>query len=182
MTRMDFYEDIIGVSLIQNKIYEDYRGSFEINYLESEMIKRNFNNLIQSNFVLSKKALTFRGLHLQKEPYSQSKLVKCLNGSVIDIVFDVRKNSKTYLTENYFLLTSHDSYSLLVPKGCAHGYITLKDDTIISYFVDNLYDTKSEITIGYNTLNLSNYLNKERLVMSDKDRNAQDYNSENLND
>ena len=92
----------------------------------------------------------FRGLHFQKTPYSQSKLVSVQNGKILDFVIDLREGSKTFGESYSINLSSDNNLSIFVPADFAHGYLTLEDNTVVSYKVDNYYSPSHEEGIRYN--------------------------------
>ena len=85
-----------------------------------------------------------RGLHFQKDPYCQSKIVECLNGAVLDVVVDLRKDSPTYMKWTSVELTPENGRQLLIPRGFAHGFVSLKDNSLFQYLVDNDYKPSHE--------------------------------------
>lgn len=164
---------IPGLLVLKNNMHYDDRGYF-IDLINSDRLsKLGFEtNFFQSNLSLSKEPLTFRGMHMQINPYSQTKLVSCLKGSIIDIIVDLRKDSPSYLLEEYIVLDARDNTVVYIPKGCSHGFITLESDTIVSYFIDKPYAPEYETSFNYSSLTISNYLSIESLIMSTKDQNA----------
>jgi dTDP-4-dehydrorhamnose 3,5-epimerase len=157
-----------GLRLVQPKIFEDERGWFYEAF-------NDFNNefgvvFLQDNHSLSKKKGTIRGLHIQQPPYDQSKLVRVLRGSIMDVVVDLRKDSKTYLKTQSFILDTIEKIALFIPKGFAHGFITLEDHTEVYYKVDQIYSRDHELTIMYNdsTLNVA-WPNFKEYILSTKD-------------
>jgi dTDP-4-dehydrorhamnose 3,5-epimerase len=160
-----------GIQLICPKIHRDERGWFYEAY-------NNLDNKIdvvflQDNHSFSKKKGTVRGLHLQLPPYEQSKLVRVLRGSILDIVVDLRKDSESYLSSNSILLDSIDKKALFIPKGFAHGFVTLEDNTEVYYKVDNTYSVEHEITIRFDDSELGiHYGDKEDFIISEKDKNG----------
>ena len=88
-------------------------------------------------------------MHFQTKPYEEGKLVRCIKGSVIDYILDLRKKSKTYMKLIKVSLSDKNFLSVYVPRGCAHGYITLKSDTMLSYLVTNYFSKKNERTFSF---------------------------------
>tara|TARA_Y200000002_G_C22344383_1_gene522293 strand:+ start:108 stop:632 length:525 start_codon:yes stop_codon:yes gene_type:complete len=130
-------------------IFDD-RGSFSRIFCENILKKNNIKFKIkQINFANTKKRGTFRGFHYQVNPHSENKLVKCIKGSIFDVVIDLRKKSKTYKKLFKTKLYDKENKLLLIPRGCAHGYLSLNDNTEIIYFVDNVYNSSSERGIKY---------------------------------
>ncbi|WP_339044446.1 dTDP-4-dehydrorhamnose 3,5-epimerase [Cardinium endosymbiont of Tipula unca] len=145
-----------GLLLIKPTTYYDTRGYF----LESYH-KEKFNELgldiafIQENQSLSKKG-TVRGLHYQLEPYAQSKLVHVVHGAIWDVVVDLRKEMGTFGQWQGFLLSSENHYRLFIPKGFAHGFVALHQDTVVCYQCDMCYQPSAEQGIYFQdpTLNI----------------------------
>jgi dTDP-4-dehydrorhamnose 3,5-epimerase len=160
-----------GLRLIQPKFFEDERGWFYEAY-------NDYNDkygvvFIQDNHSSSRLKGTIRGLHLQKAPFEQSKLVRVLRGSIMDVVVDLRENSETFLQSQSFCLDSKDKIALFIPRGFAHGFITLEDNTEVYYKVDQIYSAKHEITIYYNDVQLGiQWGNLQNIILSDKDKNG----------
>lgn len=136
--------------LITPDVYEDERGVFFESFRDSKYFpifgSRDFS---QDNVSISKKNV-LRGLHYQKGIYSQAKLVKVLRGRVQDVVVDCREKSPSF-GETYSVILDEKEYKqLFVPRGCAHGFLTMEDNTIFCYKVDNIYEKKAETGIIYN--------------------------------
>jgi dTDP-4-dehydrorhamnose 3,5-epimerase len=134
------------VILITPKILKDSRGWFVKSF---DYSKFGFE-IKEENKSFSKKNGTLRGLHFQNKPHSQAKLICCLKGSLLDIAVDLRKNSPTYLKHIAVELSEKNQKQLFIPKGFAHGFVTLENNTIIEYKVDEYYNKKAERTIRYN--------------------------------
>ena len=129
---------------------EDERGFFARFFCQDEFKKFNLNNkILQINTSLTKKAGTLRGLHYQKFPFQETKVVRCLKGSIYDVVVDLRKKSKTYLKYHAVTLNEVNRKMLYVPKGCAHGFLSLKNNSEVIYLVSNMYNPKSEAGLNY---------------------------------
>jgi dTDP-4-dehydrorhamnose 3,5-epimerase len=170
--------------LVFHTIHHDSRGFFS-QIFQPEDFECFFNRAVQNtflqqNFVVTKKRLTFRGLHSQLDPYSQGKVVTCLTGSVIDVVVDLRKESPSYLETDYFVLSAEQPSSLYVPHGCLHGYLTLTDDVEISYLVNNRYMVDMELTYSPFTLELFDFINLTEIIISEKDLNGKLLKEENF--
>ena len=162
------------VLLITPKSYQDKRGgfreSFRLDKLE-EFIERKIV-FCQDNIANSKKGV-IRGLHYQLEPYSQSKLVSVIKGEVLDVVVDIRKGSPTFGKHISFILNENNQQYLFIPRGYAHGYITLSDESIFHYKVDNYFNKLSEGSIAYDDpkLEINWKLPKSEFIVSEKDQN-----------
>lgn len=164
---------IEGLVIIQPKVFEDERGYFMESYKES-FIKENFPDIhfIQDNESKSSYGV-LRGLHFQKPPFDQTKLVRVIDGEVLDVAVDLRKGSLTYGKWVSILLSGKNKKQLFIPKGFAHGYIVLSKNALFSYKVDNLYSPDHETGIIYNdkTLNIDWKIPKKNILISKKDQN-----------
>jgi dTDP-4-dehydrorhamnose 3,5-epimerase len=162
-----------GVFLIEPKVFEDSRGYFFESYNNDTFKKLGINsNFVQDNQSLSCKG-TLRGLHFQAPPHAQTKLVRVITGSIIDVAVDIRKNSKTYGEYYSAILTSENKKMLYIPEGFAHGFLALADNTIIQYKCSDLYNKESEGSIIWNdkTINIDWNIDYEPII-SDKDKLA----------
>jgi len=163
-----------GCFLLSPEIIFDERGSFFESFNQNR-----FNKLTESNvaFVQDNQSISsigvLRGLHFQTGEYAQAKLVRVIKGKVLDVCIDIRPNSKTF--SNYFSIVLDDieNKQLYIPRGFAHGFLVLKDDTIFSYKCDNYYNKSSERGIRYNDSSLKIDWNfpEDQLVLSEKDKN-----------
>ncbi|WP_298366174.1 dTDP-4-dehydrorhamnose 3,5-epimerase [uncultured Lutibacter sp.] len=161
------------VILCKPRVFEDDRG-----YFYEAFKKENFEKFIgksidfcQDNEAKSS-ANVLRGLHYQLPPFAQSKLVRVIKGAVLDVIVDIRKGSKTFGKKVVVELNEENKYQLFIPKGFAHGYITLADDTIFCYKVDNYYNKESERGILFNDTDLCIdwKLPTDSLIISEKDK------------
>ena len=163
--------------IIEPQIFEDSRGFFLESYNYNDFKELGIETIfVQDNHSKSLKGV-LRGLHFQKEEYSQAKLISILKGSVLDIVVDLRKDSETF--GRYFAIEINEKSKrmLFIPKNFAHGFLTLEDDTEVFYKCDNFYNPKSEAGIIWNDKdlnidwNLEKYNIKEsELIISEKDK------------
>ncbi len=169
---MNVFElEIKGLYIIEPKIFEDDRGYFYESYNRDQLLKYGIDiEFVQDNQSLSHKNV-LRGLHYQNEPYAQDKLVRVIKGSVIDIAVDIRKDSPTYGKWIKVFLSEKNKLSFLIPKGFAHGFITLEDNTIFSYKCSNVYNKQSEGGIIWNdpTIDIDWGVDIEDIIISDKD-------------
>lgn len=139
--------------ILEPKRFGDERGYFE-SVTDAELKSLGFNKIFQVSNSLSGKGIV-RGLHFQKDPYCQAKVVRCHRGAVLDIVVDMRKDSETYGKWTSVELTPENGRMLYVPRGFAHGFVSLKDDTLFEYYVDNKYMPRMEGGILWNDPNLN---------------------------
>ena len=131
-------------------IYEDHRGSFQVTWNRNEwinLLKKESNRIkkdfVQENQSRSRKGI-LRGLHFQKEPYAQGKLVRCLNGSIYDVAVDLRKSSETFGEWASLELSSENNIQFWIPEGFAHGFLTLSKIADVSYKVTDFWNKESE--------------------------------------
>lgn len=163
---------IKGCYLLQPEILKDKRGYF----MESFNLKKFYEAtgadvvFVQDNEALSSKGV-LRGLHYQTGKFSQAKLVRVIKGCVMDVAVDLRPNSPTYGEHVKIELSEENKMQLYIPKGFAHGYLTLEDDTIFSYKCDNFYNKDSERGIIFNDsdLNINWNYSENNLIISEKD-------------
>jgi dTDP-4-dehydrorhamnose 3,5-epimerase len=136
--------EIEGLIEITPRVFEDDRGYFYESYSKLAYMEQGIDyNFIQDNQSLSQKGV-LRGLHFQNPPFAQGKLVRVIKGAVIDVAVDIRKDSPTYGKYHKVLLTEENKRLFWIPPGFAHGFLTLKDDTIFAYKVTNIYNKQSE--------------------------------------
>ena len=134
---------IKGVNLIKRKLHEDNRGSFARIYCNEELKKLD-KSICQINFSQTRLKGTIRGMHFQLKPFSEEKIITCLNGSVFDVVVDLRYGSPTFLQWHAEILSSENNNSLLIPEGCAHGFQALENDCKLLYLHTELYNPDFE--------------------------------------
>ena len=161
-----FIEDLL---IIEPQLFEDDRGFFYESYNKKNLDKVINIVFVQDNESKSNRGV-IRGLHFQKPPYAQTKLVRCVRGEILDVVIDIRKNSKTYGKSYSIKLSSENNKQLLVPKGFAHGFQVLSETAIVNYKVDNYYNPKSDSGIIWNDKLLSIDWNLDlKQIISEKD-------------
>ncbi len=133
---------------IENK--NDKRGFFARAFCAKEFKKNDINNkFVQANISYSRKRGTLRGMHYQIKPASESKFIRCINGAVLDVIIDMRPESRTYLQHIEVELSSENRTAIYVPSMFAHGNQALTDDVELFYFVDRLYNSKCERGVRY---------------------------------
>ena len=165
--------NIPDVIIIEPTVHGDDRGyfveTFRADKLEAFLgFKLNFG---QDNESKSSRGV-LRGLHYQLPPHAQSKLVRVIQGRVLDVAVDIRKNSPTFGQHVAVELSAENKKQLLIPRGFAHGFVVLEDDTIFAYKVDNYYSPQCDRGIAFDdeNLNIDWILNKEELNLSAKDK------------
>lgn len=164
--------DIEGVVIIDPQLFGDSRGYFMESYSE-----RDFARLVapvrfvQDNESRSRYGVV-RGLHYQREPYSQSKLVRCLEGRVLDVAVDIRPESPTYGKYVAVELSAENHRQLFIPKGFAHGFAVLSKEALFAYKCDEFYHPEAECGIAWDdpTLSIDWGLPKEDIILSEKDK------------
>ena len=168
---------IKGLYLIESDCFGDNRGWFMETFNEAKFQEMGIDaKFVQDNLSYSAQKGTLRGMHYQRAPYSQAKLVRCIRGAIVDVVVDIRKGSSTYGKWASFDLSEENKKMLFIPKGMAHGFLTVTDDVEFQYKCDNTYNKASEGSIRYDdkTVNINwEYLRSDmELILSEKDRNA----------
>lgn len=161
--------DIEGVLLIKPKVFEDERGyffeSFRLDDLRYYGITLSF---VQDNESMSEKGV-LRGLHFQNPPYEQGKLVRVIKGAVLDVAVDIRIESPTYGKWVSYELNEKNKTMMWIPPGFAHGFVTLKENTIFQYKCTNYYNKESEGSVRWNDPNLKIDWKTKKPLVSEKD-------------
>lgn len=164
--------DIEGVVIIRPRIFEDARGYFFESYS-----KRDFDQLVgEVNFVQDNESRScygvLRGLHFQKPPYAQSKLVRVIRGRVLDVAVDIRRGSPTFGKSVACELTADNHQMFFIPQGFAHGFSVLSEDAVFQYKCDNFYHPESEGAIAWNDPDLAIdwHLPINDIILSAKDQ------------
>ena len=149
---MIFTETILkNACVLELEKREDHRGFFARTWDKKEFEKHNLNsNLVQCNVSFSKKRGTLRGMHYQKTPFEESKLIRCTKGKIYDVIIDLRSSSSTFKKWFGVELTEENYKMLYVPEGFAHGFQTLEDNSEIIYQVSEFYTPNSELGIHWN--------------------------------
>ena len=157
--------------IIEPVVFTDNRGFFFESYNEAKLHEAGLNyNFIQDNHSKSSYGV-LRGLHYQNNPYAQAKLVRVTQGTVLDVVVDIRKNSPTFLQHFSLELSDENKQQLLIPAGFAHGFVVLSETCEFLYKCDNYYNKSSEGGIAYNdvTLNIDWVIPEKDIILSEKD-------------
>lgn len=163
-----FIKDLI---VIHSEVFEDSRGYFLEAYSQVKFQENGINfQFVQDNQSFSKRGV-IRGLHLQINPFAQAKLVRVLQGEILDVVVDLRKKSPTYGQYFSVVLSAANNKQMLVPHGFAHGFSVLSETASVLYKVDQLYHIESERGIRYDdsTLAIDWQLSPEEVIVSEKD-------------
>lgn len=155
--------------IIKPRVFADSRGYFFESYNEAVFRQNGVDvAFVQDNQSLSNYGV-LRGLHFQAPPFDQGKLVRVITGAVLDVAVDIRKNSPTYGKHIAVELTEENKTMFYIPSGFAHGFLTLRDNTIFSYKCSNLYNKASEGCVLWNDSDLNINWNIENPILSEKD-------------
>ena len=164
--------EIPGVVVIEPRVFEDARGyffeSFSQKDFDSQVREVKF---VQDNESKSSYGV-LRGLHFQKPPHAQSKLVRVVKGSVLDVAVDIRKGSPTFGKYVAVELSEQNHRQFFIPRGFAHGFVVLTDEVVFQYKCDNFYAPQSEGAVAWNDpdLNIDWKVPADKILLSDKDR------------
>lgn len=164
--------EIEGLFILEPRIFKDSRGYFFESFSKKEFVD-NIGDIefVQDNESSSVKGV-IRGLHFQKPPYSQAKLVRCVKGAVLDVAVDLRKDSKTYGKYIAIELSEENHRELFIPKGFAHGFEVLSDTAVFQYKCDEYYHPEAEGGLDpFDTeINIDWSIKKDLAIVSDKDK------------
>ena len=161
-----FIEDLL---IFEPQLFKDERGFFYESYNKKNLDKVVNVVFVQDNESKSNKGV-IRGLHFQIPPFEQTKLIRCISGSILDVAVDLRKNSKTYGKSFSIELSSINNKQLFIPKGFAHGFQVLSNEAIVNYKVDEHYNSDTDSGIIWNDKDLSIDWNLDiKPILSNKD-------------
>jgi dTDP-4-dehydrorhamnose 3,5-epimerase len=167
--------DLPDIITIEPNIFKDERGYFFESFKQNEL-----NEFLGYDFKFCQENESkstygvLRGLHYQEPPFAQAKLVRVIQGNVLDVAVDIRKESPTFGRHIAIELNEENKKQLFIPRGFAHGFVVLSENAIFSYKVDNYYNRKFERGIAYNDPNIGiNWKLKSNLIISERDRNNQ---------
>ncbi|MEI7884121.1 MAG: dTDP-4-dehydrorhamnose 3,5-epimerase [Clostridia bacterium] len=165
--------NIEGVYIIKPKVFGDQRGWFTETYSKQEMFKSGIEiDFVQDNHSYSAKKGTLRGLHFQKNPKAQTKLVRCTKGQILDVAVDIRVGSPTYKNWVAVELSAENKKQLLISKGFAHGFVTLTDEVEVQYKVDEYYSAEDDRSIRFDDPEIGIEWKVEKPMLSEKDLQA----------
>ena len=161
---------IDGLLIIKPDDFKDERGYFFESYNKERFAKAGLNmDFVQDNESKSDKGV-LRGLHFQKPPHAQGKLVRVIKGAVMDVAVDLRKESPTYGKWESVVLTEENKLQFWIPEGFAHGFVALEDNTIFNYKCTNVYNKESEGSILWNDPDININWNIDNPILSEKDK------------
>jgi len=162
--------EIPDVILIKPKVFEDERGFFMETYKKPDFERAGIKGeFVQDNHSYSKYGV-LRGLHFQREPYAQAKIVRCIRGVIYDVAVDLRKNSPTLGKYVGVILSEYNKYQLYIPRGFAHGFVVLSDIAEVVYKVDNVYAPDYEGGLIWNDPDVGIKWPVEDPIVSPKDQ------------
>ncbi len=172
---MEFIETKLeGAYLVKPKVFRDERGFFLEFYSEKIFKENRINaNFVQDNHSLSMQKGVLRGLHFQLPPDEQAKLLRVVRGKIFDVIVDLRKNSPTFRKWQGFELSAENFEMIYVPRGFAHGFVTLEENVEIIYKVDNFYSAESDSGIIWNDPDLAIDWPIKNPTLSEKDSKLQ---------
>ena len=162
---------IDGVVIIEPRVFKDARGYFFESFSQREFEEKVRKiNCVQDNESMSSYGV-MRGLHFQRPPFTQSKLVRCVKGAVLDVAVDIRKGSPTYGQHVAVELTGDNHRQFFVPRGFAHGFAVLSETAVFQYKCDNFYapEADGDISIVDNSLGIDWKIDADKALLSDKD-------------
>lgn len=163
--------DIEGLYIIEPKVFKDARGYFFESFSQRDFEEKiGLINFVQDNESMSSYGV-MRGLHFQRPPYTQSKLVRCVKGAVLDVAVDIRKGSPTYGKHVAVELTEDNHRQFFISKGFAHGFAVLSETAVFQYKCDNFYAPQADggISILDDSLNIDWRIPTEKALLSEKD-------------
>jgi len=164
-------EDII---LLTPRVYKDERGYFMESYNQKKVEILIKDRFVQDNESVSHKNV-LRGLHFQLPPHAQSKLIRVIKGSILDIAVDLRKDSSTYGEHFKHVLSGENKKQLYIPVGFAHGFLSLEDNTILNYKCSDYYSASAEASIIWNDPQLKIDWGIENPILAEKDQLAENF-------
>jgi dTDP-4-dehydrorhamnose 3,5-epimerase len=167
---------LAGAYLIDLEKRGDDRGFFARAFCVHEFGARGLvTQFVQVNDSLSERRGTLRGMHYQLAPKAETKLVRCIRGALFDVILDLRRESPTFCKSFGAQLTSENRQMMYIPKGFAHGFLTLEDDTEAFYFVDEFYAPEKERGVRFDDPRFSLFWPTPPVVVSDKDKRQRDF-------
>lgn len=161
------------VKIIEPQVFGDNRGWFYESYSYEKLKELGIDTVfVQDNRSYSKEKGTLRGIHFQKTPYAQTKLICCTRGRILDVAIDLRKNSPTYLKWFSTELNEDNKRFLYIPKGFGHGFLTLSEDVEVLYKVDEYYNSENDRSIRFDDKQMDIEWGIENPILSKKDMDA----------
>lgn len=160
-----------GLLVLEPKVHGDSRGYFMESYNKQTFVNAGIDiNWVQDNQSRSSQGV-LRGLHFQRRPYDQTKLVRVLSGTVLDVVVDLRRSEPTFGKPYAIEISAENKKQVLVPKGFAHGFVVLSETAEVFYKCDQFYNPQADGGIHFKSIVLDWMLPENKLILSDKDKN-----------
>jgi dTDP-4-dehydrorhamnose 3,5-epimerase len=167
---------IKGAFIIKPEFLTDDRGFFTRSFCTEEFEKQGLiSSIVQCNISYNKKKGTLRGMHYQATPHEEAKIVSCTKGAIYDVALDIRKDSSTYLQWVAVELTAENFMMIYIPKGCAHGFQTLTDDTRVYYQMTEFFYPESSSGVRWNDPAFGIQWPDDKRIMSERDKEFSDY-------
>ena len=164
------------VYIVEPQCFGDHRGWFMESYSKTKFEALGINiDFVQDNHSYSAQKGVFRGIHFQKAPYAQTKLVRCTRGEIIDFIVDLRAGSPSYLSYIAVTLSVENKKMVLIPQGFGHGFLTVTDDVEVQYKTDNFYNKDCDRSINYLDPQIKidfSAVTSADMILSDKDKQA----------
>lgn len=168
--------NVEGAHIIEPELVEDERGFFANVFSREEFMKRGLNpEIVQSSTSYNRSKGTLRGLHYQMAPHEEAKVVRCTRGRIFDVVVDLRAGSKTYRRWSGEELSESNRYGFYVPEMCAHGFITLEDDSEVAYMLSSAYASDSARGVRWNDPGLDIDWPHEPRIIAERDASYPDF-------
>jgi dTDP-4-dehydrorhamnose 3,5-epimerase len=145
---------LVGLYLVKQKVFEDHRGSFIKTYNKDQFFDLGIELEIRERYFSISHKNVIRGMHFQIPPYDHVKLVSVMQGSIFDVVLDLRKNSQTYGEYFHIILNAKDGVAIYIPKGFAHGFLALENNSLIEYNQSTVYNQSSDTGIRYDSFGI----------------------------
>jgi dTDP-4-dehydrorhamnose 3,5-epimerase len=167
---------IKGIYIIDPEPFTDERGFFARSFCKEEFQKHGLEtDIVQCNISYNKKRGTLRGMHYQVPPFEEAKIVSCTNGSIYDVVLDLRRDSATYCQWVAVELSADNYRMVFIPKGCAHGFQTLVDNTVVYYQMTEVFHPESASGVRWNDPVFGIQWVLDETIISEKDKNLSDF-------
>ncbi len=174
---MKFIETSLkGAYILELELIKDNRGFFARYFCEEEFKKHGLNpDISQISIAVNEKKGTLRGMHFQKKPHEEAKIVRCIRGSIYDVIIDLRKDSPTFKKWFSTEIKEHDYKMIYLPEGFAHGYMTLEDNTEVTYHMSKAFHVESYVGVRWDDPAFNIKWPTTNPIISDKDKNYPDF-------
>jgi dTDP-4-dehydrorhamnose 3,5-epimerase len=167
--------NIEGIYIIEQAIHSDCRGVFIKQYNENEFLNAGLEFELSEFFLSESVENVIRGMHFQIPPYDHNKITSVIAGEILDVVLDLRKKSSTYGEFNSFTLSRENRKSIYIPKGCAHGFMSLSEFSIVSYMTSSIYSSTHDKGIRWDSFGF-NWPENDAILLSERDKNFPKFN------